>query len=114
MEKKCNCNKGLYVCGFCGTSHKTVEQRMACEAKCSKENEDKKKENTINSLKEKITEYQSQYDETVKSLKEINNKLTAAKSSLNALCAEKEEPKKKRILLSADELEEILSNIFMW
>lgn len=114
MEKKCNCNKGLYTCGFCFTSHKTVEQRMACEAKCAKENEDKKKENTINSLKEKITEYQSQYDETVKSLKEINNKLTAAKSSLNALCAEKEEPKKKKILLNADELEEILSHILFW
>lgn len=113
MGKKCNCNKS-YVCGFCGNTHKTVEQRMACEAKCFKENEGKKKENTINSLKEKIAEYQAEYDETIKALKEVNNKLTAAKSSLNALCAEKENPKKTKILLSADELEDIISNIFIW
>lgn len=42
MKNK-NCESSLYVCGICGTSHESIEERASCELSCVKKIKEEEK-----------------------------------------------------------------------
>jgi len=57
--------RNTYKCGYCGTSHPTIEQRAECEIKCSKDMERKQYNDLIkrqSQSKKQINKLSSQID----------------------------------------------------